>query len=372
MSFVLFIAVLVLLIVVHELGHFLVAKLFKIKVDEFGIGYPPRAFTIGTYGETTYTLNWLPFGGFVRIFGERHDVEYSAKEKKRAFVHKNRFIQAAVLVAGVIFNLIFAWLLFSATLMMGAPTAIDESEAAGLETRLIVSSVVAGSPADAVGLAAGDEIVSIGVVSEPSEVLEELTPSNTAAFIQAHAGEQLRVVYIRDQQGHVTDEVVVTPAHGVLNETPGTPAVGVAMALVANKSLSLFPALAQGFTGTLHALQTVTIGLFGFFAAAATGSADWSQVAGPVGIAGLVGDASSVGLAYLLYFTAFISVNLAVINLLPLPALDGGRLLFIAIEGAMRRPISEKIATVFNVVGFTLIIVLMVVITYHDIARLLS
>lgn len=372
MSFVLFIAVLVLLIVVHELGHFLVAKLFKIRVDEFGIGYPPRAFTIGTHGDTTYTLNWLPFGGFVRIFGERYDVEYSAKDKKRAFVHKNRAVQAAVLVAGVMFNVIFAWLLFSATLMMGAPTAIEESEAAGLDTRLIVSSVVPGSPADAVGLIAGDEIVSITLSDDPTEALKTLTPSNTASFIQERAGEPLRIEYIRDSQSGVTEETTLTPAHGVLDESPGTPAVGIAMALVANKSLTLFPALAQGFIGTIHALETVAVGLFGFFASAITGTADWSQVAGPVGIAGLVGDASSVGFAYLLYFTAFISVNLAIINLLPLPALDGGRLVFIGIEAILRRPISEKIATALNVVGFTLIILLMVIITYHDIVRILS
>lgn len=369
MSFVLFLAVLVVLIVVHELGHFLVAKLFGIRVDEFGIGYPPRAFTIGTWGGTTYTINWLPFGGFVRIFGENSEQDYSTKDKKHAFVHKPRIVQAAVLAAGVFFNIVFAWMLFTATLMMGAPTAISEADAVGLDTRLIISSVVAGSPADAVGIVAGDEVVR---VSTEDATLESLTPSATADFIQQHAGEPVTLAYIRDAQIGAIEEVVLTPAHGVLDETPGTPAVGIAMALVADRALPFLTAAWQGLTGTWRALETVTVGLVGFFAAAATGSADWSQVAGPIGIAGLVGDASAVGLVYLLYFTAFISVNLAVINLIPLPALDGGRLVFVAIEAVRRKAISEKVATVLNVVGFSLIIILMVVVTYHDILNLFS
>jgi len=369
MSFVLFIAVLVVLIVVHELGHFIVAKLFKIRVDEFGVGYPPRAFTIGKYKGTTYTINWLPFGGFVRIFGERHDESYTQQEKREAFVHKSRYVQAAVLVAGVTFNLVFAWFLFSATLMMGAPTAIAETEAEGLDTRLVISSIVTGSPADVAGLVAGDEIVAI---RSNSEVLRELTPSRAAEFIQERPGDSLKISYIRDAKNRTVEEVPLIPAHGVLNEDPGTPAVGVAMALIANRSFSFGAALAEGFVGTLNALAVVTVGLVGFFVAAATGSADWSQVAGPVGIAGLIGDASSVGFVYLLYFTAFISVNLAVINLIPLPALDGGRLVFIGIEAITQKPIGERVANVFNIVGFALIVMLMVVITYHDLLRLLG
>lgn len=369
MSVVLFIAVLVVLIVVHELGHFLVAKLFGIRVDEFGIGYPPRAFTIGKRGDTTYTINWLPFGGFVRIFGERHDIKYSEQDKGRAFVHKPRIVQAAVLAAGVLCNVVFAWFLFTATLMMGAPTAIEEADAVGVDTRLIVSSIVAGSPADAAGIVAGDEIVA---VSSDEEALGSLTPSETAKFIQDRPGEDIVISYIRDSEARIVEDVQITPAHGVLGDSPGTPAVGIAMALVADQSLPLLTALGQGFIGTVRAIEVVTVGLVGFFASAATGTADWAQVAGPIGIAGLVGDASSVGLVYLLYFTAFISVNLAIINLIPLPALDGGRLLFVAIEAVRGKPISEKIATAFNLVGFTLIITLMIVVTYHDIARLLS
>ncbi|PCH92173.1 hypothetical protein COB18_00695 [Candidatus Kaiserbacteria bacterium] len=369
MSFILFFVVLIVLIIVHELGHFLVAKFFGIKVEEFGVGYPPRALALGTWGGTTYTLNWLPFGGFVRIFGESHDYDYTPEERKQAFIYKSRWAQAAVLLAGILFNILFAWFLFSATLMMGAPTAIDESEAVGLDARLIVSSVVAGSPANAIGLIAGDEIVGLRTTDQE---LTELLPSVAATFISERGGQTMTLSYIRDRETQEVEEVSLTPAHGVLADSPGTPAVGIAMALVANRSLSLPQAIWQGAVSTLTALQTVGSGLANFLISIVTGSAQWDQVAGPIGIAGLVGDASSVGLVYLMYFTAFISINLAVINLIPLPALDGGRLLFVAIEAIIRRPISPKISTAFNVIGFTLLIVLMVIVTYHDIARIFS
>jgi len=215
MSFVLFIAVLVILIIVHELGHFLVAKFFKIGVDEFGIGYPPRAFTIGKFKGTTYTINWLPFGGFVRIFGERLGVPYSDEDKKRAFVHKPKLIQASVLVAGVVFNLIFAWILFSITLMAGAPTAITEEEAIGLESKLIVSSIVVGSPADVAGLKAGDTITAL--TAGDDEVLSPL-PSEVSGFIASHAGEAVQVSYNRNMSGgtEVAGDVEIIPSHGVI------------------------------------------------------------------------------------------------------------------------------------------------------------
>ncbi|MDP2650077.1 MAG: site-2 protease family protein, partial [bacterium] len=139
MSFVLFIAVLVILIVVHELGHFLVAKLFKVRVDEFGIGYPPRAFNLGRIGETLYTLNWLPFGGFVKIFGEQKDTKMSRDDRSRALVYKPKSVQAAVLIAGVLFNILFAWFLFTSAPMLGSPTAIDEATAEGRNTQLVIS-----------------------------------------------------------------------------------------------------------------------------------------------------------------------------------------------------------------------------------------
>lgn len=368
MSIILFIAVLVILIVVHELGHFLVAKLFRIRVDEFGIGYPPRAFVLGLWRGTTYTINWLPFGGFVRIFGERNRDDYTEEEKKVAFVYKPRLVQASVLIAGIVFNLLFAWILFSGTLMLGAPVAISEADATHIPTRLVVSSVVVGSPADAAGLHAGDTLISL---SSNKDKITHLLPSTVVSFVESHVGKAMTISYIRSSTSKKVQTVSIDSAQGVLVKSPGTPAIGIAMALIATKTLPVTTALTQGFTTTVRIFGEVAVGLYTFLISVVSGTANLSQVAGPIGIAGMIGNAASVGFLYLLYFTAFISINLAVINLIPLPALDGGRLLFVIIESITRKSINEKVAMWFNVIGFSLLLLLMVVVTYNDVIRLL-
>ena len=159
-SVLIFVLVLVALIVVHEFGHFLAAKLFKMRVDEFGIGYPPRA--IGwKKGETEYTLNWLPFGGFVRIFGEDQEAaDGDPKDADRAFFKKPRALQALVLAAGIIMNLAFAWLLISIVLGVGAPRALAPEEiATAQDPYVLVSSVMPESPAEEAGFMPGDRVV---------------------------------------------------------------------------------------------------------------------------------------------------------------------------------------------------------------------
>jgi len=162
MDILLFLGVLVALIVVHELGHFIAAKAFGIKVEEFGIGCPPRAWRLGKIGETVYTLNWLPFGGFVKIFGEALGGEVSKADRKRALVSQKPWKQGVVFVAGVVFNIIFAWMLFSASFMLGSPVAVDEATAQETPgSVLAISSVLPNSPADIAGLLAGDTITAL-------------------------------------------------------------------------------------------------------------------------------------------------------------------------------------------------------------------
>lgn len=367
MSFLLFIGVLVVLIVIHELGHFFVAKAFGVRVDEFGVGYPPRAFVLGTWGETTYTLNWLPFGGFVKIYGEDL-TEATGKDATRSMAHKPWYAQVLILVAGVMANVLLAWILFSVALYSGAPVGIAEEEAQGRATKLIVSSVVPASPADAAGLKSGDVLVGF---SSGNDILESLMPSYAATFIQEHPGKNVVVSFVRgkDTQEHTVD---ITPSHGVNAGVPGAPAIGVRMALVSNEAVSLGEALRKGAYITATTFVGVIVGLVHFIQNTLTGTADWSSVAGPVGIASLIGDASAIGFVYLLQFTAFISVNLAVINLIPIPALDGGRVVFVLFEALFRRPLPQLFATTVNALGFLALIGLMLVVTYHDIARLFS
>jgi regulator of sigma E protease len=367
MSFLLFVAVLVVLIVAHELGHFFVAKWFGVRVDEFGVGYPPRAFVLGTIGETTYTLNWLPFGGFVKIFGE-DPIQVQPNEKKRAMCHKPKHTQILILAAGVLANILLAWVLFATALYSGAPVGVPEEDAAGKSTSLVISSVVAASPADEAGLKSGDTIVGM---TSGSDTLADRMPSHAARFIQTHPGKEVTVTFVR-RDSPEPQTVSVKPSHGVNDAIPGTPAIGIRMALVSTEKTSLGDAIAIGARTTVATCVSVVSGLGQFLVSTVTGTANWSSVAGPVGIAVLIGDASAIGFVYLLQFMAFISVNLAVINLIPVPALDGGRIVFVLFEALFRRPIPNAVAVGINALGFVALIALMLVVTYHDIARIFT
>ncbi len=363
MTIVIFILVLVALIVVHEFGHFVVAKLSKMRVDEFGIGYPPKAFG-KKIGETEYTLNWLPFGGFVKIFGE--DPEPGAAKDPRAFSSRPRILQAAVLVAGIGMNLLFAYLLISATLTMGTVRALSPEEAKSApDAELAVASVLPDSPAARAGLVQGDIILS----AESNDTLYEgADPETFTTLITEQSGP----ITLSVERGEEAQEIFITAESGVIASDPERKALGVGLATIGTVSVPLWEAPIQGAILTWELTKQTAVALFHFFAALFTFSADLSQVSGPVGIAGAVGSASSNGLASLLSITALISINLALINLLPVPALDGGRLLFVIIEAITRRPIHPIVANSFNTVGFALLILLMLVVTANDIFRIVS
>lgn len=366
MDILLFIAVLVGLIVVHEFGHFIVAKRAGIRVDEFGIFFGPTLLK-KRIGETDYTLNLWPIGGFVRIFGE--DPEESGldeSDRKRAFFTKPWYIQGAVLIAGVLFNVLAAWLLFSAALMLGVP-ANAEGETYPVENpQLTIAAVLPDSPAKRSALRAGDVITGI----EAGEFsLSKLTPEDAAAFIAKHADGPLAISYERDK---IIERVEVVPERSIIAEEADRAVIGISMGLIGTLTLPPHLAIVEGFSRTVEMTGAVAVGIFSFFADAVTLQADFSQVAGPVGIVSLVGDAAALGVVSLLIFTAVISLHLAVINLLPIPALDGGRLLFVIIEAIKGSPIRSSVAATVNTVGFVLLIVLMVAVTYSDIARLLG
>ena len=358
-----FIVIIVALIVVHEFGHFILAKLLGIRVDEFGIGFPPKLFGF-KYGETEYTINLIPFGGFVKIFGEDPDEEsIGGPDSDRSFVNKPKWAQAVVLVAGVAFNTIFAWMLFVLVFMVGMPTSTQGFEQDVVQNaELTIIDVLEESPADQAGLEAGDVIThveSVGVVAE------ELTSDSVTAFIQEHGELPISVTYKR---GGDTQTVEVMP---VFNTEAQAPVVGVYMDTIGTVQLGLVGALGAGTLMTGDMIAAISVGLYDFFKQIALGTADFGSVAGPVGIVGLVGDASALGIVYVLNFIAIISLHLAILNLVPFPALDGGRLLFVLIEKIKGSPISPRIANMVNGVGFLLLLLLMLVITYNDILRLL-
>jgi regulator of sigma E protease len=362
MSIILFFLVLFVLILVHEWGHFIVAKKTGMRVDEFAIGFPPKLFSIKK-GETEYSFNALPIGGFVRIFGENLDTAKDTLDQPRSFAARPKWAQALVLVAGVTMNVIFAWFLFAATFMIGVPTAVDEASATPASV-LYVSGILPGGPLDGV-VSPGAKVLSL---SSAEETLETPVPSTFTAFVQKYSTEELTLTYsLADEEKTVT----VKPVSGLISSEPDRVAVGVSLALVEDVQQSFGAALVSASVATLTGLRDITVGLFKLIADSVRGVADFTQVAGPVGIVGMVGDAASFGLTSLLTFTALISLNLAVINMLPIPALDGGRLVFVAIEAITRKPISPIWAGRVNLVGFALLMILMVVVTWNDIARLL-
>lgn len=362
MEILIFILVIVALIVVHEFGHFVAAKLSGMRVDEFGLGYPPRALTIAKVGETEYTLNWLPFGGFVKIYGED-----GGEKGSRAFSARPRILQAIVLVAGVAMNLLFAYVLITAALVAGTPRALMPDELAlAKDVQLAVAYVLPGSPAAQAGLQPGDTIVS---AHDAKGDWQSADPASFTSFIAASAGAPIGLTVNRAGKNEVIE---AHPSTGVAPKDPERYALGVEVASIGVIPLSLPQAITEGAALTWGATKLTAVGLWNFFASVFTLSANLSQVAGPVGIAGAVGAASAQGIGDLLSLMAVISINLAIINLIPIPALDGGRLLFVIIEGVIRRPINASIARAINAAGFALLILLMVAVTIHDIFRIVG
>ncbi len=366
MTVLIFLAVLVVLVIVHELGHFAVAKMFRMRVDEFGVGFPPRLASLWR-GETEYSLNLFPFGGFVRIFGEDPAAEVVGPDAERSFARGTKIAQASVLIAGVAANVLFAWVILSAGFMLGMPTdARDTRFGEASDVRLTVTGVLPDSPAASAGLRAGDRITSL---TTGNVLLSAPTPEGVTTFFETHRPRTVALDIVR---GGETMRVDAQPTAGFFRTEPEKIGIGISMGEVGTVTLPFGSALVAGGSLTLSTLDGITVGLGQFFMQALSLSADLSTVAGPVGIATMVGDASALGFVHLLVFAAFISLNLAVINLIPFPALDGGRLLFVGIEAATRRTVPLRAFRLMNVIGFGLLIALMVVVTYHDIARLMA
>lgn len=373
MSIVLFFIILAALVLVHELGHFWAAKKSGVRVDEFGLGFPPRLWG-KRKGETLYSVNAIPFGGFVKIFGENgaEDGEIPPEEKARLFTEKPRWVQAIILVAGVAMNVVFAWLLFSIGFMSGMTTGVSEAnERYVKDSHVIVLDALPGSPAEKAGLKEGDEILSFRTLALPGRPASTAGATTTAASVKsvqdvAKGGGGAPIVFEVQRLADI-HYVTVTPEQ---RATGSTYAIGISMDLVGKVMLPVHTALWEGAKLTWYMFANIVTSMWNLIADALVGQADVSQLSGPVGIARLVGDARELGFAYLMSFTAFISLNLAVLNLVPFPALDGGRLVFVAIEAVTRRKIPAKVSNLLNVVGFGLLILFMLFITYRDIAKL--
>lgn len=351
MSIILFFIVLAVLILSHELGHFLVAKKSGVRVDEFGFGFPPKIAKFKK-GETTYSLNLIPFGGFVKIHGE----EGQEADDPRSFGSKPIWTRSLIISAGVIFNVALAWLLIIAGFSFGMPVGVSSvPNAFGTEIKnqkVVILQVAKNSPAEKAGILAGDELSGFSRVGDAS------------SFISQNAGKEIEITYKRNTEAF---SVKLTPR---INPPSGEGALGIAMDEIGTVKLPVYRAVIEGTKMTYNVVVGTAVSLFYFVVGAIKGDVGLGAIAGPVGIAGIAGSAAKFGFVYFLSFIAFLSVNLAIINILPFPALDGGRLLFLLIEKIKGSPVSSRISSVVHGAGMAILLTLMLMVTYRDILKL--
>jgi regulator of sigma E protease len=336
-----FLAVLSVLVLAHELGHFVVAKRAGIKVQEFGFGYPPRLFGI-KLGETVYSINLLPLGGFVRMLGEN-----GAPDDPRAFASKPKRVRAAVLIAGSAMNLLLVPLLFSAALMIGEPVQCDDCG------RVQIYSVQPGSPAERAGLHDGDVFVSLD-----GQPIRDTT--DVRNVVHGAADREIEAVVRRDGKDTTLH---LTPRAG---GTDNQPTIGIQLGPeVVTVRHPIWEAVPLGVQRTWDVLRAFVAGLGQMVTREAP-----ADLAGPVGIAQMTGQAARAGWVYLIQFTAFLSLNLAVLNMLPVPGLDGARLAFVAVEGLRGRRVNPQTEGVIHFIGLMVLLTLMVYVSFNDVRRL--
>lgn len=348
-----------ILILAHEWGHFFVSRKLGVGVEEFGFGFPPRLISRMRNG-MRYSINLLPFGGFVKIFGERGEGE----QDPRSFASRPAWHRIAILGAGVGMNLVLAWAMFSAGAAIGVPQAIDPDTSPDGTVGVPVSiiGVMPNSPAEHAGLKIGDQIHEIRT---PELSLRIESEDDVRNFVDAYRGEEIVLVIKR---GSNIQEVKTMPRK---DAPDGEGALGIAMARLKIVRSPWYLVPIEG----LHTLARSIIAILGGFAfivkELVLGHTQSVPVSGPVGIYRYASETQQFGFAYFLQFVGILSVNLAILNALPIPALDGGRILFVILEKIRRRKVNPKLENTIHGVGFAVLVLLMVVVTYRDIMHVL-
>lgn len=355
---VVFIVILIILIFVHELGHFVAAKKNGVKVEEFGFGFPPRIFGIKR-GETIYSVNWIPLGGFVKIYGE----DGGDRRETQSFGHKKIWQRATILFAGVFMNFLLAVLLLSVGFGIGLPTSVDDDYNA-LNARVQVTEIGVNSPAQTAGLKTGDTIVSM---KADGQLLADIGKvAQVQEFTDQNRGRQVTMEVQR------SGEVLTVNLVPRVTPPADQGAMGVGLARTTNISYPWYQAIYEGFVSAWNLIKVTVVAFASLlWRLLSGGQIAAGEVVGPVGIYSITGAAAQMGWIYVLQLTALLSLNLAIINILPFPALDGGRLLFLLVEKIKGSPISERVERITHTAGFVFLILLMVFITFRDIIKIL-
>lgn len=376
-TLVVFLFVLSVLILAHEFGHFLIAKRVGIRVEEFGFGYPPRMLA-KKIGETTYSINWLLFGGFVKLLGEELEEgeKVKGRESKSSFWAKSKKARTAVSVAGVLANFILAIICFSIVYsIIGIPQKTNQVKIVG---------IVENSPAGQAGFLEGDVILEVNGIAVDSM-------NRFIEIIEQKKGNQVAIKVERKENNPCLKQVLGGPPTGgfscegdklILFANPrekppeGEGALGVVISDVEMKKYPLwqmpFYGAIQGFKEAFAWTGLIVGGIGKMFGDLITKGQIPRDVAGPVGILQITAGVAKSGFLTILQFIGVLSVNLAVLNILPFPALDGGRLIFIGYELITRKKPKPKIEHWVNYIGMTFLIFLIILVTINDIARLIE
>lgn len=373
LTIITFFVVLSLLVFVHEFGHFWIARFFGLKPEEFGFGLPPRVF--GVYknkagrwlktfwrqkvddaDDTIYSINLFPIGGFVKL-GE-DDVP---DDDPNHFNNKPVWQRLSIVAAGVTMNIVLAAVLVSFGYMIGSPQVINDnlSERANVkERRVQVAEVFLSSPAAEAELETGDTIVAVdSQLVSSSEFLQNYTDQRV--------GEE--VIYKIKRRGIETQKKIIPEIRPETNRG----GIGIGIAETGNVSYPIHIAIWEGVKTTLFWTWFIIVAFYSLIKDLILGLGVTIDLGGPVRIAQITGDAARMGLAYLINFTAILSINLAIINAFPFPALDGGRIIFLLIEKLKGSPVRKETEAVIHNIGFALLMVLIILVTYRDIVRVL-
>ncbi|MCL5666632.1 MAG: RIP metalloprotease RseP [Patescibacteria group bacterium] len=367
LTIIIFIIILGVLVLVHEGGHFFVAKRSGMKVEEFGFGFPPRIAGIQkidgkikwVWGHrepmdkehTVYSINWIPFGGFVKILGENNEGE----EDPRSFINKPFWSRFFTLIAGVSMNWILAAVLFSIVFAVGVTSEIDPSDPAMARAHITnqqtaISYIADGMPAQKAGLQEGDIILSI-------DGHDFTNIQQVQDYINANKGKDFQFIVKRLSETKTLDvQSQSSPRQG---EGP----TGIGLTEVGTVRVPWYTAIGLGVERAANLTVVIVQGVYHLF----TSKAALSEVGGPVKIAQLTGEVASLGFIPLLNFTGLLSINLAILNILPIPALDGGRILFLLIEKIRRKRNNQAVEQWVNAAGFLALIFLMILVTIKDI-----
>jgi regulator of sigma E protease len=353
------------LVVVHELGHFIAARRGGVEVEEFGIGFPPRAWSRRLKSGLLLSLNWLPIGGFVRLKGEN-----DADKRKGSFGAAKLSTKVKIMLAGVTMNLVTAFVILTALALLGMPRLIDNQYSFSKDSKVVRNDVLLGyvepdSPAEKAGFKPNDQLVKVS--GQTVETAEQL-PNITKQF----AGQNTQVEIRRDQKLIVTDVTLRTSqeveASRNTNDPKGYLGISPTEYTLVRSTWSA-PIVAGGLIKQFTELTLKGIGRALWQLVSGNAGEAGKQVAGPVGIFVLLSDGSSIGYEFILMIIAIISLTLAIMNILPIPALDGGRLFVTLLFKAIKKPLTKSREEWIHGTGFALLMMLFLLITVVDIRR---